>query len=286
MNEPRAVQASGDPEIISIVPPFLNIQFNASRFGGLPSLARILSQCRSGGCQTLVIEKIPNTGSLAEDDSDLIASGVGFQSSEAIRISFFREEVAGKEALNSLAEESFIGYAIIKTNHFTKSEQRLIFESVLCRSRFRNNFLHGRHNYKVLVCDRIFPVLGNLYCQQNNVTNVCAHVALRTALSALLPDGDMTYREINQILASLGEPHGPGQPLSEDQILSVISAKGFLYYIRKFKESEEGFNLPYRKYVYGSIESGYPALLGFVFPGGSSGHIIPVLGHTFNEDTC
>lgn len=33
-----------------------------------------------------------------------------------------------------------------------------------------------------------------------SVTFVCAHVALRTALSCLLPDGDVPYYTINKIL--------------------------------------------------------------------------------------
>ncbi len=51
-------------------------------------------------------------------------------------------------------------------------------------------------------------------------------------------------------------------------------------------------NLPtdYQRHLYGCIESGGPALLGFELdapstsPGEASRHIIPVLGHTFNED--
>src|SRR6185437_3386454 len=76
-------------------------------------------------------------------------------------------------------------------------------------------------------------------------------------------------------------------PLSGQQILDVITAKGCRYCYGRFAKGEKP-PIPYRKYIYGSVESGLPALLGFQFDMGQpeeSGHIIPVLGHTFNADT-
>jgi hypothetical protein len=37
--------------------------------------------------------------------------------------------------------------------------------------------------------------------------------------------------------------------------------------------------------LYGSVESGYPALVVFDAGNGNQKHVIPIIGHTFNEDT-
>lgn len=58
-------------------------------------------------------------------------------------------------------------------------------------------------------------------------------------------------------------------------------------------EPQQQLDLPteFQRDLYGLIESGYPALVGFELhdpspgPQGPSRHIIPVIGHTFNEDT-
>jgi hypothetical protein len=283
MDGPRSVVASGTIEVIETSRPFSNIAFNALRFDALPPLARILSQCRSLEYKILVIEEIPSVGSLKSDDEELLAADCGFIKSSNWRLSFFNESFSSADSLASISPESFLGYVIVKQNHFAGERKNLIFESVLCRPRFRNNYLHTSREYKVLIAGHLFSVVGNIYCQQNGVTSSCAHVALRTALSALLPDGDITYQEINAILQTAGQPHVLRQGLIDLQIMEVIRAKGFRSYFGRFTKGEKGF-LPFRKFLYGSVESGFPALLGFHFEE-TNAHILPVLGHTFNEDT-
>ena len=132
-----------------------------------------------------------------------------------------------------------------------------------------------------------FKVNGYLYAQQNALTNVCAHVALRTAAARFHPNGDMSYREMNQLL---GIDHvkvkmGEGSGLTTQQMQRVLEAAGAKCFPADYSNPSAN-PPPFQKYIYGSIESGYPAIVifGTTDPDGSL-HAVPVFGHTLNQDT-
>ncbi|MEW6305023.1 MAG: hypothetical protein AB1705_16225 [Verrucomicrobiota bacterium] len=119
-------------------------------------------------------------------------------------------------------------------------------------------------------------------------------MTLRTALACLLPDADISYSRLN---ALVGVDHqsrkiGEGRGLGPGDIEKVLSSLG-VHYDKIIHEPRLQLQLPtdFQRDLYGFIESGCPALLGFELdepnpgPDGGSRHIIPVLGHTFNEDT-
>ena len=118
-------------------------------------------------------------------------------------------------------------------------------------------------------------------------------MALRTALSSLLPDGDISYSEINRMAGvdHRGIQVGGGTGLSPEQMEAVLNDLS-IPYEKIVHEPAASLVLPtdYQRNLYGFIESGAPALLGFELedPNANAGeagrHIIPVVGHTFNED--
>jgi hypothetical protein len=75
-------------------------------------------------------------------------------------------------------------------------------------------------------------------------------------------------------------------------IENILNGLG-LSYDKIVHEPSQHLILPteYQRDLYGSIESGLPALVGFELddptagPSGGPRHVIPVFGHTFNEDT-
>lgn len=102
----------------------------------------------------------------------------------------------------------------------------------------------------------------------------------------------LTFRRINQLAFRAGEPFTPGNGLNSIQILRVLDALNIphfaIYYSARPAKEKWRAKLPYQKIVYSGIESGSGALLAFSMAGpraGSVGHIVPVFGHTFNEDT-
>lgn len=86
---------------------------------------------------------------------------------------------------------------------------------------------------------------------------------------------------------------GAGLGLKPKDIEDVLSGLN-LAFDKIVHEPSKNLLLPteYQRDLYGSIESGFPALVGFEMDdttagmaGGAPRHVIPVFGHTLNEDT-
>lgn len=288
MSDLRGTLAISSPQLVNVSRPFSNFSFIAEKFGFGRPIHRIFSQIRFLEAQTLIIEQIASVGFSADDDLDLKEAGHVLIDEPLIRLGFFTKKFEKIEELSSVEDDDFIGYVILKKTA-TKSGPRFkIFESVLKRTKFKNNYIHRMKRYNVNIGGKFFNVAGVIYGQQNGITNVCAHVALRTCLSLAIPAGDFSYRKMNKILSDSGMPFDGGG-LSKEQILKIIESQGIKY--RVLETEVDDIKMPYQAYLYSSIESGYPALLGFSFEFESEGkkekqyHIIPVFGHTFNQDT-
>ena len=291
----RLAKSKSKPEIIPVAPPFSNFEFVDRVFNGLASLRRIMSQVRQHGGKTMVLEDvaIEDADDLLEENADLKKHvGVTFPS-RATRLSFFSKEFKTLRGLSSVDCEDFIGYAILKLDDLPRGyDKARVYESVIRTSRHINNFVRGEQEWTCAVAGNRIAVKGYLYAQQNGATNVCAHVALRTAAARFHKDGDMTYREMNSLpginidhlMRKAGGPTGVG--LNQNQMVEVLEAAGArcikVEYTGKGKKSES--LPPFQKYLYGSIESGFPAIICF-WTSGDFYHAIPVFGHTFNEDT-
>lgn len=257
-------------------------------------LRRIFSLARVLGFQSLLIEELreDSCGVLAEENATLLVRRPDFTRSITHRLTFWR---CAPERVTSSAD--FVGYAIFKSDYFTGAPQQFdhVYESVLPSVRLedQNNFIHCRRAYTVQTSAGLQSVTGVLYAQQNDLTFVCAHVALRTALACLLPDADISYARMNGLA---GVDHrtrlvGGGVGLSPEDLETILGGLGVAYE-KIVHEPNEGLDLPteFQRDLYGFIESGCPALVGFELedpnpgPDGSPRHIVPVIGHNFNND--
>jgi len=274
---------------------FSNFLYVDQHYHSNAVLRRVFSLARKHGYCSLLVEEI------AESDCALMASENGaiavrqanYQRSDVRRISFFRSK-----SDRPPAPTDFIGYVVFKRDFFAdKPQPRVhIFESVMppFRQTEHNNFIHCKRRYELNTTLGKFTVSGVLYAQQNDLTFVCAHVALRTALACILPDGDISYERMNGLAGidhrtrQVGGGSGLG-PSDMEKILADVNA----HYDKVVHEPNQQLHLPteYQRDLYGCIESGLPALVGFELDdttaGGNGGsrHVIPVFGHTFNEDT-
>ncbi len=242
----------------------------------------------------MVVEKLaPDCAEDLVTESEDLCKRLGQEpTSEVSRLSFFLSPDRSDPAI-ALGDARFLGYAIIRTDRFKGGHTiTRVHESVIQSSRIENNFVHGAPEWKCRVGGEIFSIVGYLYAQQNGYTNVCAHVALRTMISAYHPEGDMTYREMNQLL---GIDHGPnwvgvdlrnpeeGRGLSLQQMMHLLGQQGARC-IQADYSGQSAPPTPYQRYLYGSIESGFPAAIIFDTKDPGSQHVIPVFGHTFNRD--
>lgn len=166
-----------------------------------------------------------------------------------------------------------------------------IFEAVFAKYPHEHNCVPRPRNYRIVVGDKSFEIAGLLYCQQNTLNKACAQVALRSLLSRILPEGDISYRRINQFAETINPGFDPGKGLNVPQMRKVFTELGLRFNDIDYSQGDSQLrqDLPYQKYAYAGLESGCGALVGFRLAGRElreeAKHIIPFYGHTFNKDT-
>jgi len=295
LNEHRKA-VTEEQEIQPLQPPFSFFDLIESRFGDYDSIRRIFSLARSFHAETLIIEKIIPAGIIAEENQDLAALYPDYRNSDLLRLSFWKKRV-GSGDLSALTNEDLAGYAILKrdeTSALNRGHAWHIFESVFVKYDHEHNCVPRPQTYHLRVVNKEFEIVGLLYCQQNGLNKACAQVALRSLLSRILPEGDISYRRINQF-AEIGKPgFKPGKGLNTPQIRHILRSLGLRFsdvdYSQYYPDdSQQRKDLPYQKYAYAGLESGGGALVGFRLSGRDlqqeAAHIIPFYGHTFNKDT-
>jgi hypothetical protein len=231
----------------------------------------------------MVVEQLGNPKDLLEENEDLQKHSPDFAKSTAYRLSFFKRKFANRRGLNSTKDAEFIGYAIVKEDYAPSfGEIRRIYESVIHPSRHDNNFVRGSQVWSCQAGSKQFKIAGYLYAQQNGLTNVCAHAALRTVAARFR---DMSYREMNQLLGIDHIKVKIGDGLPVQQMVQVLEKAGAQCFQADYSKPSPN-PPPFQKYIYGSIESGYPAIVVFgTADQNDTLHAVPVFGHTFNQDT-
>ena len=93
---------------------------------------------------------------------------------------------------------------------------------------------------------------------------------------------------MNQIVGIDLTKHSPGDGLNKREIVAILERAGARCVVADYRIRlrKGGAPPPFQKYVYGSVESGYPAIISFeTTKYQDSYHGIPIVGHTFNSDT-
>jgi hypothetical protein len=272
---------------------FSNFEFVDTRFRSHSILRRILSLGRKLDYKGLLVEEIleADCALLAAENQALATRLPSFQSSRVSRLSLFANA-------DQAAPGEFLGYVIHKEDMIGGNRVGHVYEAVIKppRRHRENNFIHCQRAYRVSTSLGHFQVNGVLFAQQNDATFVCAHVALRSMLATLLPAADVSYQRINQLAGvdhtnpatRVGEG---GNGLNPSQVEAVLRGCGFTpeLVVHEPGNQELPPHVEFQRLLYGYLESNQPLLLGFeLAPHPHSGeigrHIIPVFGHTFNED--
>jgi len=224
--------------------------------------------------------------------------------------------------LPTLRAENITGYCIIATITLPNRppDQNLwsyIFESVAREDGekhsasatwkvHRTNYLHVKRKFQISVGQKRFALPGSYFRQQNGITNVCAHVCAVMMLNNISTETRIiTAESINGILKidhqgtklRLNPRIGDLQPdeaklprgLNLVQLRKVFAAHDYDpvdYYThpkkRGKKESDRAKS--FRDFIYGFIESGFPALFTFTPDENQPDvqHVAAVVGHTWN----
>jgi len=274
-----------ETEYVDMVRPESNFDFVDARFPELLPLKRVLSLIRQHGERTVVVEKLALSKDLQEENEDIRGFCTNFSQSTAQRLSFFKKSLVNDAQLGATTDRDFIGYVIIKDDVLGGKHEFRIYEAVIRRSGHRNNFIKRAPVWNVRVGNKLYRIEGHLYAQQNGITNSCAHVAVRTAASCFA-GRDMSYREMNRILGIKPPKRWPGEGLELAEMIKLLQAAGARCFAADYRAKSKTTPPPFQKYVYGSIESGYPSIISFQTTRDMDKyHGIPIFGHTFNSDT-
>lgn len=279
-------------EIFLLRPPFSFFDFVEDRFGDYESIRRLFSLARSSHAEALVLETIPACGIVAEENEDLLHLLPDYRNAGLMRLSFWKTTVV-ESTLRTLSSNNLVGYALFKHDQSSGAnlDQWHVFEAVFGKYPHEHNCVPRPCVYELGVAGQPLQISGLLYCQQNGLNKACAQVALRSLLSRILPEGDISYRRINEIAEATTPGFRPWDGLNVPQVRSILSHLGLEFRDVDYTQEDATarHDLPYQKYVYAGLESGAGALVGFRLNGRDlqeeAKHIIPVYGHTFNKDT-
>lgn len=303
-----------DPITIELYHPssvgFSNFQFLEDSFGAFvanrdSAVRRCFSLARMLGTKTIVRELIEPSGMLLYEHQQIAqkyASGDRY----VYRFSFWREFLFCKDELEKVTSEECLGYAIIQTISLRDGEKRLnVFEAVF-QPVLKSNWVLPRIGvYDLNVGGCKFSIHGNLYCQQDGISTVCAHVALRTLISRVSPLHDISYEKIDRVARKVRDIDLE-LGLTIEQIEAVLDDAQLRYedfcydkdlISEEIKATFVSDDMPIERLIHSGVESGQGTLFGFKVDHKESSipiktthekskkdsrHIIPIFGHSFN----
>ncbi len=237
----------------------------------------------------------------------------------ATRLTFFRSSPSPSkwDDREKLPDDHLLGYAVIATLELPDDEYRTyLLESVVCppsiwvhdeEGRFSiepitNYYVHNRRTFETNIgtkeISRTFTLTGSFFAQQNDLTHVCAHAALRMAINSsdTVTTEKLTNQRINEILGidfsspkkCVGhlkdDPPETKRGLGQQELEDVVSQLGGRTISADFAENT---SVEYDQFIYPFVESACPVILGIEgrdFRNEIINHVVSVLGHTLNSD--
>jgi len=223
----------------------------------------------------------------------------------ARRLTFFRvpPERLTWDKPAAAFEQHLLGYAIVVTLQLSKDHWRTYLLEAVVRppsvvlmqekgdtfmEPITNYYVHNMRTYETLIGTsgdhKRMSIRGSFFSQQNSLTSVCAHAALRMAVnsSPLLRVPKLTNRKINDIL---GVVDFRERGLSHEEIVAVLKDIECNWHTANFYQRTD---IEYDHFLYPTLESGCPTILALenwdVKAGRRNQHVVAVLGHTLNSD--
>ncbi|KMP10744.1 hypothetical protein UR09_05315 [Candidatus Nitromaritima sp. SCGC AAA799-A02] len=247
------------------------------------------------GARQVIVESAIDRSDIEKEIDDLNQALGGDGEAEAIAFNFFSENIEISKVQGS-SDETFLGQAVLINYNYKNSSLPDFSSSYIYEAIFRsprsphrdskgvflnllNNYIHSKNNYEVVVCGQKFIVNGVYFCQQNNVTSVCAHACLKMSINAVSSgEGLITTRWINQLL----DIRPPFDGLSHEQIKYVLSSTNFNPGFYDCEQTDDPSQ--YLSTLHSIVDSGFPSLLVFSTGDDEIDHVVMVFGHTLNTD--
>ena len=280
------------------------------------AIHRLCSLMRKMRAKTLLREELEPSEEICQEFEDL-ETRVGKKlprEPKAIRFSFFAAPCPDKDKWREqLPATSFLGYAVILeadlpvdvpfvAQRFPSGQVAYVLEAVTrppawavedgtggyTTEGVTNYYVHCQKKFETTIGPQgacgTYALNGAFFCQQNALTHVCAHAALRMIFNTAegLVKQKVTNRQLNDIL---GIDHKTeATSIKEGLSLEQIRAIPAHFNLNEVAGEFDLFpTVDYAEWAYPLVESGYPVLLAFN-PTHATGHVVTVVGHTMNSD--
>ncbi len=259
-------------------------------------LHRLCSLMRKMGVKSYILE---NKNKFGEDISlELFDLDRSFdcKGKASVRTVSFFNSVIKEDNLSSLDKWSCLSTATLIEYRNKKIKNRnktirYVFEALVTfpklpirgGSVLLNNYIHCGRHYKKKIMGQLVSIMGTYFCQQNSITSVCAHSALKMIVNSYIPHRIsnldlLTSTRINSVLRKGFGLTDPSKGFCYEELEAVLKDYGLSTTVGDFFQVPK---LDYKHYLHSVIE-GRPALIKFVTK--NDFHVIPVIGHTLNSD--
>ena len=289
--------------------------------GGNPNpLHRLCTLMRKMKVKSFIKEELELNEELLEEQNMATKRYKKTVGLTAIRLTFFRSLPPSSkwDDQEELPDDHLLGYAVIVTLELPGDKYTTyLLESVVrppsiwmrdAKDRISiepitNYYVHNTRDFETTIGiegkSRPLTLTGSFFAQQNDITHVCAHAALRMAInsSSTLNTEKLTNQRINEILGiDFSSPekcvgHIDGDPsetktgLNYQELEEVVHRLGGRTISADFVQNTA---VEYDQFIYPFVESACPVILGIEgwnFNRSSIiSHVVSVLGHTLNSD--
>ena len=289
--------------------------------GGNPNpLHRLCTLMRKMKVKSFIKEELELNEELLEEQNMATKRYKKTVGLTAIRLTFFRSLPPSSkwDDQEELPDDHLLGYAVIVTLELPDDKYTtFLLESVVrppsiwvrdAKDRISiepitNYYVHNTRDFETTIGtegkSRPLTLTGSFFAQQNDITHVSAHAALRMAInsSSTLNTEKLTNQRINEILGiDFSSPekcvgHIDGDPpetktgLNYQELEEVVHQLGGRTISADFVQNTA---VEYDQFIYPFVESACPVILGIEgwnFNRSSIiSHVVSVLGHTLNSD--
>ena len=246
---------------------------------------RVCTLARKMGVRSVVIEDVLGRPDVAAEIAHLEACAAGGEGAvSACAITFLACGVPRDRSLAEVATPSVIGQVVVVTFPLPDGGTRsYVYEAVwrvpgprAGAEQLLNNHLPVRGELPLALGGAAHRLPGAYFCQQNGISSICSHSAVRT-LVRTLTDAEVSVPQLN----AMWDYDVELRRVTTKQVGVALGAFGLRcvpYDPSQAPAGREGsWELPALL-----ADSGSASLL--VLSDGKVAHVVPVLGHTINSD--
>lgn len=250
---------------------------------------RLCTLARKMSASSFIVEDCLDRADVAEEVAHLEALSESEGEVTACAITFLTNGKRRDGDAGKLRSADVIGQVCILTFPTDLGPRTYIYEAIFrlpCRGpdneQLLNNHVPIASELEIVLRGAPHQFTATYFCQQNGVSSICAHSAVRTLVRTLKGKHVATC-ELN----SFWHYDPDTRPVSTDKVEAALREYGFRPVLYDLTASAHTVSDYPPDNVWGLLtllaDSGSPCLLT-LSEGEPADHVVPILGHTFNSD--